>query len=106
MRLSLVIGVLAAALLLAGVIFGRGDPERTAVPAIGLRAESAEVTSREAGERMSERRSRARRNQSAGDGSGGGGASQAPAPPPVPAGDDDDDESDEDDGERDDDGDD
>jgi hypothetical protein len=106
MRLALVTGVLAAALLLAGVIFARGDPERTPVPAIDLRGETVEVTTTEPGEEKPERKSRQRKNQAAGN--GGGGANPAPAPPPVPAGDDDDDddEPDEDEGERDDDGDD
>jgi hypothetical protein len=106
-RLALVIGCLAAALLLAGGLLARGDPERTPVPAIDLRGETAEATTPKAGEKKSGRRSQPSGNR--GSGTGGGGASPALASPPVPAGEDDDDddaERDEDEDERDGDGDD
>jgi hypothetical protein len=92
MRLALFIGVLVAALLVAGVIFARGDLERTPVPAINLGPETSEVTTTEPAENKRERKVRPKKNQAAGTNGGSGGANPAPAPPPVPAGDDDDDD--------------
>ena len=87
-RALLVIGLMLAALLVAGGILAVGKPGRTPVPTVELRAETTEVTTTEEREDPKER---SRRTGSVGSG-GGSGAKPAPSPAPVPAGDDDDDD--------------
>ena len=87
MRAWLVIGLILAGLLVAGGVLAVGEPERTQVPTIELRAETTERTTaepREAKERGG--------NTGSDDGNG---ATPAPPPAPAPAGEDDDDDDDE-----------